>query len=272
MGWLADVWTRRVPITLDNTVGAAGIDADVSIPAWFDAFWEVIDANGDELRVTHADGVTVLDYSVDGAAAGSFDRSTRSGRLRIDGLTTPATPSVVLAWLYFDSMAAQGAGSTSTTITSPVDGLIDLARPSQLQTLAQPQRPGLTRPRHVLTKGGNEQVNVWVHLLPLERQTSPGRAHRVYEEPWYLELSVLDDAGGNNAGRFDLAKSSFVQVAGGRRIALKCHVKAGDSGGAYVVVPRLGTVVPGGSSVNRTLEPRVGLLVQDVNETVVAET
>ena len=59
MAWL-DGWLYRMPIAIDNTTAAATHDVTIPIPGDLDLFWDTIDSLGDELRLTNADGITVL--------------------------------------------------------------------------------------------------------------------------------------------------------------------------------------------------------------------
>ena len=56
--------TRRVSISLDGN--GASANYSVTIPSQLDDFWETVDASGAELRVTDADGVTVITYDLSG--------------------------------------------------------------------------------------------------------------------------------------------------------------------------------------------------------------
>lgn len=264
MSWLGTAWRRRVAITLDNTGANASDDYDIEIPPWFDEFWSAIDSSGNELRVTHANGITVADYDVDDGAGGSFDQSGRAGRIRLNNFAAQATASMVLCWLYFDPSSTQGSGA-GTAGSGTGTGYIELGQPSQHVVLYQPQRPGLARPRDVRTKTSSEQVQVWFDLTAmLERVDTAARGKRLYEEPWFASVASYD-SGGSSASLESLADTRFVSSR--RRVYLRTEVSGGSSGSAYSMAASVHTVHPRTTTVNtlyRILEPRVGFVVRDV--------
>jgi hypothetical protein len=259
MAWLSDSWRDRRLVFVPNTGGASPVDVDVVIPPWWDDFWGAIDVNGKELRVTSADGVTGLSYSVDDGSGGAFDRAGRAGRIRIDGLTTAATASVVALRLYFDPSTTQGDGSTTTTISGALDGTVALVTPSQHAVQGQPATVGLQRPRDVAVKSAAEEVTLWARI-PTTQALTAANGRRDLEEPWLIEAEIYDDTGAAATDAdVDLTRSALVETREGVFAGL--HVTGGTVGTGYTVAVLLHTLMPGGTSAHRKVECRIGVYI-----------
>jgi hypothetical protein len=267
MGWLKSEWLRRVPVSLDNTAGGSTVDFDITIPKGLDAFWSVIDSAGAELRLTAADGETVLDYGIDNGSGGAFNAAAvtaRTGRLRTNNTTVPAVAnSTVLAWLYFNSSTAQGS-SGGVTGTGTIAGYIDTTIPKLHRFVHAPQIPAQTRPRSTIHKRVDEEIALFVSFMgSMGLKSLPGFSHARNEEPWYATPSVLDTAGAAQAGMIDATKNRFVD-AGRGRIFYKMIVKAGTTANNYTALADLRTLLPAASVFNQRLISTIGVSVRDV--------
>lgn len=279
MGWYRFSSTvrfrRRAAITVDNSSGVAAtsLDVDIAIPKDWDDFWGAIDSSGDNLRVTAADGVTLVSYDVDDGAGGAFDSSARAGRIRVDGMTIPTgTAGVFLLWVYFDPADSNGAttvadGSSAVVMASIASGYIDLDGPvGPWLTEYQPQIPRSTNPRDLRHKGPSEQVYVWFRLdraLAKHRVTSEGS--KVREEPYYASMAVLNVSAADQTSMYDLGANRFVWHEGSRTMWLKCLVKAGTTDTRYTAAPTFHTCLPfAPTTIHKTHTPRMGLAVRQV--------
>lgn len=277
MSWRSSAFAKRVPITIINTAGGATPDSNTVIPVDLDAFWSVIDTSANELRVTAADGYTLLNYSVDDGSGGAFSKSSRLGRIRIDGMAAPGVANeALLVWLYFGTDGTQGSAAVATTITSAETGVIERGAPRDSDggdwvEVAAPPRPGLDRPRGVFGKGSADASDLWLevsNLLQIRASRYAGKL--LYEEPRSATYVVDDDAGSAQAGMIDLTLSRWVEVVTGtgqRKLFLRMRVKAGSSGSQYTAVPTIVTAIPLQSGTHRTLTARAGFRVRDVLET-----
>lgn len=272
MSWYDSDYRQRAAISIPSSAGAATIDADITIPSDWDDFWDVIDASGNELRVTGPDGYTLVTYDVDDGAGGAFNRTTRAGRIRIDGASTPAVAAeCLLFWVYFDTSSTQGDGSSAVTITSALTGYIDRGQPSTWIAAAEPPRPGTTTPRHKFGKSVADQLYCFLDITGILEQRALGRraGRAAYEEPrsatYEVQLSSSEVA---QAGMIDADKMRWIEVRGrhGRRLFLRLLVKAGTSGETYTLVTSIPTCVPIQSGTHRTPAPRVGFRVRNVLE------
>ncbi len=272
MSWKSSVYQNRMAISAVNTAGGATKDIDVVIPADWDEFWDVIDATGLELRVTLADGYTAVPYSVDDGAAGTFSRSARTGRVRIDGATVTGTATeCVLLWLYYNTTSTQGTGAVATTIAAQLTGVIERGQPSTWVATATTPRPGLTRPRSTFGKGTADQANLWLDITQLleNRGTTSGGRY-MFEEPVSVTYTVVDNAAAAQAGMIDTTMVRFVEIetgTGGRRLFLRLRVKAGTDATQYTAVAVITTATPLETPPHRIITARAGFRVSDNLET-----
>jgi hypothetical protein len=263
MGWYSSVYRRRAAISVEIS-GGGPYDVNVTIPADWDEFWDAIDADGEDLRVVWYDSQTVLDYDVDDGAGGAFDLAGRRGRLRIDALTVPVATGSLLVWLYFAPSTAEGDGSTAVTITSPVNGHLELGTPGQHRLVHQSQAARTSRPRKIIAKTVNEQVFIWIRYdAALGKRTSRGRASRVYEEAFYATISVVNAAAADQSSMYDTDQLRWVWNTRTAELWLRCRVKAGSTNTRYTAVILTRTILPGATGGTQQLETRVGIDVTD---------
>lgn len=264
---------RRKPITIVNTAGSSsGIDANVTIPADWDEFWDAIDASGNELRVTGPDGYTAVSYDLDDGSGGAFDRTNRLGRLQLDALTAPGVADeALLFWLYFDSTATQGDGTSAVSISGALTGYIDRGQPSTWIAHAEPPRPGNQAPRQKFGKSASDDLFCWLEVTDLlEQRASPHANRSDYELPRSIKYEVqLSSSEAAQSSMIDLASTRWVEVVGERRRRLfaRLRVKAGTTAEQYTLVATIPTCVPLQSGTHRTPVPRVGFRVKNVLET-----
>lgn len=255
------VWTRKVPISLVQTAtDGTAADWDITIPSGLDDFWNTVDAAGNELRVTDAVG-TLLAYSLSG-----FNRTNRTGTIRLDGVANPAAAHVQLAWLFYGSTTNQGDGATGSGAGGKT-GYIELARPGGPYVVRHaPQIPGTTLPVRTFHKSANEVADLWVQLAAPRGAMLPYNSSPGLECPRYLTQTV-EDTSGATTPTSTMADISLARFVWGPRIGMwaRCIVKAGSSGTNYTstLLTRIVSPIDGISVVKSTLETRVGWRVRD---------
>jgi hypothetical protein len=271
MGWLNEVWARRMAITLDNGNGGAvaTADADVVIPKGFDDFWTRIDASGLELRVTYPDGQTIVPYSVDNGSGGAFSLTNKLGRLRLDGVQMrAAVDGVQLMWLYYGSTSAQGTGAVATAIVGPTTGYIELGLPNLRHYPYDPPRPGYTRPMPFTSMSSGEVVDVWVDVTKaLEMRNGRGNGSTAYEEAGYLEMHVYNSVKVDQPTMYSSSNPRFVYHQRSGRTYVKLYVVGGVSGQNYNIAPNLYTAFADDSPAwtrSQKLQPNIALYVRDL--------
>lgn len=172
MAWYDDAYARRVPIVVDDRAGSGSRDVTVTVPSTLAEFWDTIQSDGDDIRLTLDDGVTPVTYKW-----ASFTYATRSGVIEVDNATAPQSAMCVL-WLYFgNASATSGAGSftASSVRTGHITATVPGPSVPILQGLASNARPP-----SVWTHALGESRRIWWDLTglldplraPSEGQTS----------------------------------------------------------------------------------------------------
>lgn len=270
MSWYDSDFEKRAAISAVSASGTTK-DIDVVIPADWDDFWDAIDSSGNELRVTGPDGYTLLSYDVDDGAGGSFNRTTRAGRIRIDGASAPGDSNeCLLFWVYYSSTSTQGDASVAVTIASALTGYIDRGTPSTFIIPVTPPRPGLDRPPATFTKGSGEGVYYFFDFgAVLEQRSTKSQRRNLYEEPRNATYTVVNTSAAAQATMIDTSLTRWFETVDGRgrHLFLRVLVQAGTDGSTYTALPVVKTIVPTVSSTHRTLAPRAGVRIKDVLET-----
>ncbi len=269
MSWYDDNYQRRAAISVPNSAGAASADIDITIPPDWDEFWDVIDAAGAQLRITAADGRTLVTYDVDKPGGGAFSSTARTGRLRIDAASLTNTANACcLFWVYFDPETTVTAGDVVVTMSAPIDGYIELGRPADRRLVLQKQPPGLTRPQSLESKESTATIHYWLDAAQvLELYRRPSSGHLQYEEV-AAALVVIKDSAGADANALEVhADTRFVEVVRGRerRMWVRISVTGGTDGSRYTVGVVVYTATPA-DPTNQTITHRFGLAVVDALE------
>lgn len=270
MSWYDEDYRRRRALTIVNTSGGATIDSNIAIPQDDDDFWNAIDSSGNGVRVTLADGFTLATYDIDDGSGGAFNKTTRSGRVRIDGLATGSVvDEALLVWIYYD-IDSPTDGSSAVTITSPETGQWALGSPAWAVVPFVRPRPGVSRPEVVLHKDSTELYHIWIDLTPaLEQRDAPYAKRLCHEEPRRATYGVYNAAGTLQGSMDDPSGVRFVEVAdqrtGQRRLYLRVPVQGGTDDTKYTVRTTLNTRVPP-NTAHRILRHAVALAVRDLIE------
>ena len=251
--WLKDssgnLFTWRRPVAIDNSAGSSGsIDWTLTVPAFDDLFWGNIRSSAQDLRVTAADGVTLLTFEAD-----SFNSTTRTVTIQVDNDTAEAGSAVLQRWVYWGNSSVSSV-STTLTPASAKTGYLDLGRPTERQVKVRPERLGVQRWQGVVTKSASEQVWVYFDLRDvLQLFTDSFGKRYVYEDIAYVTYEVLS-GGAAQAAMVDATSVRFID--GWCRVLVKAGTTATDYTISLTVVTSLG----------RTLNPRAGLKVRTVSE------
>lgn len=268
MGWLNDAWQDRKVINFNNSgAGASGtVDVEYVIDPQWDAFWDAIDASGNELRVTQADGTTVANYNLTG-----FNKTNRTGTIQVDGsYATGFAVETVALFLYYNSSSTQGSGTTAVTITSAETGYIDFADPDSVADVYvfEKEKPGASEPEYQTAAPINVRHYVLIDITrALERRLEPSYGRRAYEEPFSV-ISTSEDDTGASASVAKVTYQGFLeaQTRRGRRMFLRTTIESMVDGTNYTIIPNMVTLIPGAAASPgyRGLETRYGIWGQDV--------
>lgn len=238
-------WGHREAIAVDNTAATSGtVCFSVTIPATWDHFWDHVDADGHDLRVTGADGESDLVFQRD-----TWDYANRSAVLEVEGFD--AGPNAMSqAFLYWgNAAAADGAGTP--TISSPLDGHILTVAPSPT-IIIRPDRPGATTPTDRVSKKVTDEFWVWWDFRPsLLLHSRPHNGSLQNEEIRHImDVDVLN--GGVSVG--SMVDVTLTRIVDGR---VGTWLQAGTSGETYTATVRIET------TLGRSLEGRALVYVQD---------
>jgi hypothetical protein len=250
--WLKDSsgneFAYRRPIAIDNSGGSSGAFGwSILLPKFDDLFWSNVRSSGEDMRVTAADGQTLITFE-----AAGFSQSTRTVTIEVASDTAEAGSAVLQRWLYWGNSAVSTA--STSVVAGAKTGYLDLGRPTERQIKVRPERAGSTRWQGRTAKSASEQVWVYFDLRDMLQTFTDNYGRKFhYEEIAYVSYEVL--AGG-------AAQAAMIDATSIRFIDGWCRVlvKAGTTGVNYTISL---TVV---TSLGRTLNPRAGLLVQSVSE------
>jgi len=261
MSYYDSAYSDRVPITIDATGAAGTVDWELVVPPTWTRFWSTIQSDGDDIRITDSDGVTVLSYAWSG-----FVYATETGTIQVDGHALGATTGAHAAWLYYGNSSATD-GSVAVTITSAKTAYIAIEKPTRHILSAAPEKPRAAAPFQEIHKdSAGVELLYWEIGSQLLRRGAGDEHnnHRELEEVDYIVWDVTDGAA-SQAALFDATETRIVQDSSGKLWA-RTYVKAGTSGTDYT--GELTIVTTGFATAGvRTLEARVIIHVKDLKET-----
>ena len=234
MSWYDPLWKRRAAILIDNHGGASTIDVDAVVPADMPSFWDNVLASGNDIRVTDADGLTLLTFGTTG-----FNATTKVCTLNIDNYAVNSTVAGVTAWVYWDNAAAADA-RTSFSTSSAKTGYIEIGSPgsgSEAVVIAKPVSPGVDNPPHVIAKDPGEQIHVWFNVLPaLRKRRIPFNKSFYLETIQSVTYDVLDSSAASVASMVD---TTTVRVLHPGWVRVKILAGADDTN--YVIQLKVST-------------------------------
>lgn len=176
MSWFNSSYRFRAPISVDfsSLSGAGTNDASVAVPASWDHFWDAIQSDGDDIRITDSDGITPLTYEWSG-----FDYANKAGTINIDDVPYDNASSQKLVWLYYGYDAATD-GSGSVTPSSAKTGVLWLTGPKAPIVEVVAERPGSQLPLTSIQITKTEKKRVYFDLdqvLPRRCTKSAGNTY-----------------------------------------------------------------------------------------------
>lgn len=183
MAWHDDDYKYRIPICpLPQTT--ASYDLTLSIDTTWDLFWDNIDANGDGIRVTSANGVNTVQYTA------GFVVASRSGTVSLDAVSL-TTDIVPIYWLYW-KQGTPTNNETALTIASAESLMMLLADPESegvvIDADAEEPPDSTASPMQRLRKATDTDLVVWWRI-PLGRAVTPMNGRDHWEELARVDLS-----------------------------------------------------------------------------------
>lgn len=265
LGSDSSIWSAKIAIAVDGTAlgSPANKDVEVAIPATLEAFWDNVDANGYQIRVTTADGITLLEWG----RTGTFSKTNRTGGLKILGASgTPTWQAQVATntlWLYVGNASITTDAASATATSSPLTGYLSSQAPVDvIQVLPEP--PGRTAPLREVSIKTTEAVQVWFDVGDrLGKLREPTAGSDEFEELSLVNLSGLDDGGA--ATVWAPTKTKLVYDGG---MYVRCTLDASGltSGDVVTALATFTTTSPEGSTDAQTLEQRLLVRVLDPDD------
>lgn len=162
----------RLPLTLDGNGASGNWTFSLAGIKDLDEFWNgVQSANGYDIRVTEADGSTLIAPTAWDIL--SFNATTRTGTIRVQGYTSAS--GMCLLWLYWGKPSgdATSVWVGSPSPTSPRSCYLDRTDPGKLEA-SRVVRAGrtagrATKPLQEIRKEVNESVRVYFLFDGLKR-------------------------------------------------------------------------------------------------------
>jgi len=256
VSWYSSSWTHRAPFSVDNHASAqASADVSIVLPNDWPEFWDNVQANGNDIRVTRQDGGTLEVFDLE-----SFNATTRVGTIEVKDkslvdLDSSTAVSAVAGFIYWGNADASSGETTFTINGNAKTGSVVVGVPgsgSQRTVNCRPEAPGATSPRTEIAKISGEEIHLWWDLSGvLARRRMPFQNNAAFEEIHNVTYQV-DNNGSAQAG---LITTSDIRIAS--PFFVRTTIKAGSSGTNYVA--RLLVEVTGG----RKLEFQCTIRVQD---------
>ena len=242
MSWPDANFSRRVPFVIDGSATAAGtIDATLVLSRDDALFWATIQADGDDVRVYAADGLTGIGYDLDG-----FNYTTKTVTIEMDDLSHHVTNTMTVGWLLFGD--ADAANDEDGFVpSSPLNAYtlnIGPAPGERIYALGSPV--GDTVPSQQAQKRSTETAYLWFFVGPLGMREEPYEGRPDGEEPQSLSVTVV------TPGTFT-ANTSAIRLTFGpnRSLVARVTVSGGTDGATSNIV--LSVVTTSGRTIQGTV-------------------
>lgn len=288
MGWFigdgrdeAITARKRIPISVYNSAGAAGLAVEVSVRAVLDDLWEYLidkDPDFDQVAVGLSDGSNDTGHEwVSGPSP-----TIRNGSLYIGsaGAGSDLCPLDALAgmhiiWLYYDfeTPLTNKFNVTYSSFTKDVDGVIHYtdptASPGAIIVEAAPAAPGQSEPVQTVTKQSSDDIIVWWRVRPYLEQAGglvTPEGSTVSEEVKVFVSAIEDSGGTPTTGTMADDEKCRVYETPDGELYIGMYVTGGSDGSDYILKPALHTILPLANLTDtyRILTPTCRLEVRDI--------
>jgi len=255
--WYDSAWSYRAPVAVDLTASpGTPQDVTITVPPDLDEFWDNVQADGDDVRITDRDGRTLETYQLQ-----TWTFATKTAVIEVNAAAFTDGKMNAL-YLYWGNAVAADA-SSSFTAAGAQTGTIDQGAPAWPRVIALPETPGVSRPRQRISKNSADQLYVWIDFTELlQRRISASQGSLGYEGISHLLTISITTGGTPQAGMIDATETRFIEprIRGRRRAVAKVLVKAGADGTDYTVDVAVAT------TLERIITARMWLLIRDVDE------
>lgn len=190
----SDSFSYRMPIVLDTaTTPPATSDVTVTIPADDQFFWSTVHSTGNDIRVTSADGRTLLTYQFNPA----FNYANRACTLEIEDGAPISSATGRFLWLYWGNSTVSAPGG-SFVYAAAYTGYTVVGHPFRSTPYRyewSPDRYGATKATPTIQKQASETIVVALRYRgALIKRVKPYAGGLEQEEPLTFEYAVYDGA------------------------------------------------------------------------------
>ena len=276
MAWLGADWLYRQPLTIaNNTEGnLSGVNAPegvIVIPSTMGRFWENVASNFNDVRITAADGRTLLDWAFDGTPS----LSNRTMTIQLDDTNhnvstlygSNAANASVGAFLYWGNdtanLASGANNSTSINVNTAKVVRINLEKGRGPDTTfnlvcSAPTADQLYYDHRIRKPSADETTIYWdlsncVKELDRDNERSSRK-----EEIAYVKAQIVDQDGNDTTAAMTVKNS--IEILPDYVVAMP--IKAGDHEKRYSVLMTFG--LTDDANTVRVLDQRATLLVQNL--------
>lgn len=271
MAWFDDSWPYRQPLTFANHGGVSAPEGQITIPAAFGAFWEQVQSDFKDVRITAADGVTLLDWAFHG---GTPSQANRTATIQIDQTDhdvatlygNAAASASVGAFLYWGNEAnnlASGANNSINITTTPKAVSVDLTNPTS-STLdhifkCYKTQPDIDYPKFRIRKQVSDSIKIYWDLSGCVTKLRRNNQSSVRdEEIAYVKAIIYDQDGADTTS----AMTVLNDIKIGPDYVVSMPLKAGDHEKRYIIIMTFGLVNHQGDV--RVFDQRATVLVNNL--------
>ena len=237
MTWFNKDFKRRMPLMINTSLlaGGASIQANITIPAEWDDFWNnVIDTGGTsgyDVVITDEKGLQLPFQRV------TWTPATRTGVFRANHSTAKASNVIHFLFVYWnnpdqsvDLSSVVGAIGTAVPafgyLGAPYKNIVNLGSNQGLSTT----------PTTIIQKDPDEKIDVWFPVSQLlAPRTTPYNERLDFKSIEYLDAEVLNNSGVNQAGMYALSETRI--IAGW----IKLRIQQGVDNNDYVIRAKIHT-------------------------------
>jgi hypothetical protein len=262
MAWLGGAWEARIAVAVDATAlgSAANKDVEITIPRTLSVFWDSVDSDGYQIRITAGDGVSEIDW---GRVSWSYaNRTAVLKALGASGGSPWNAPqeAMALLWVYVGNPDILSDAASATATSSPLAGYVSSAAPRSPIPM-QPDPAGRATPVNQLAMKSTEKVHLWLDISDrLGPSQEPYSSHPDLEELRYVVVSGSDGGSGETVAQ--VTQTRFVYNAG-TYIRVSVDATGLTSGDDVTLIVTATTLSPDGGGNDQIIEQRVLVQVRD---------
>jgi len=271
MAWLDEAWLYRVPLTIPNHSGANAPETQITIPKAAGHFWTATLSSFNDVRITAADGTTLLDWAFDG---GTPSQANRTATIVVEETNhnvatlygNNAASASVGMWMYYgnntENLTSNANNSvnvntgTAKTLIMPISSASGSAAYHVYVTL-----PGTEQsyPNAEFRKQVNDQTYIFWHLrTAISSLSKPNKGRGENEEIAYAKAIIYDQDGADTTS----AMTTLNDIAILDDYVVRMPIKAGDHEKRYLIIMTFGLIDAEGAI--RVIDQRATLHVRNL--------